>query len=187
MKKTILTLLTILAINSDTFAGGNIEPIEPQNDLVKMENVFLMSNHFYGGMGYSSYTGSMNSNELDARGALAIIGYKINENLSVEGRYTRTLSNITFDNIEYDKLITNKALYFKPIYPIDNFSLYGLIGYGQTIANNTSGKGIQYGVGLQFFVVEGTDLFIDYTKLNKDIDSTSGRLRTFNIGALYSF
>lgn len=189
MKKLTLSLTTILAMGTFAYAGGDIAPVEPQITLPEVEETVIAPSGFYAGLGYSYFTGDVAGDDLDAHGMLALLGYQINEYLAVEGRYTGTLSDITINDIDYDRLMTNKALYLKPMYPVDNFAIYGLLGYGQTVANNTSDEGFQYGAGATFEAMENVGLFVDYTRLYDDsgLDMGDTTLDSVNVGVTYNF
>ncbi len=100
---------------------------------------------------------------------LGLAGYKINDYFAIEGRYTGTLSDLTIENgtwkIDRDKTITNAALYVKAMYPLDNFAVYGLLGFGQTRANGNSDEAFQYGAGLSYNINDNFGVFADWTNL----------------------
>ncbi len=187
MKNFTLSLATVVAMSTFAIAGGDIAPVEPQ--ITVPEVIESTPSNFYVGLGYSYFTGDVEGDDLEAHGMLALAGYKINEYFAIEGRYTGTLSDLTVDDVDYDKLMTNKALYLKPMYPVEDFTVYGLLGYGQTVANNTSDEGFQYGAGASFNAMENVDLFVDYTRLYDDSGLNAGDITvdTVNVGVTYSF
>ncbi|TFG37050.1 MAG: hypothetical protein E4H44_05920, partial [Candidatus Aminicenantes bacterium] len=109
---------------------------------------------------------------------------------AIEGRYTGTISDIDYNDANLVRLFTNKAIYLKAMYPVDNFALYGLHGYGQTVARDISDEGFQYGVGASYNVMDNVGLFVDYTRLYDDsglIATEDYTMDTVNIGVTYAF
>ncbi|MBN2250425.1 MAG: outer membrane beta-barrel protein, partial [Campylobacterales bacterium] len=64
--------------------------------------------------------------------------------------------------------LSNLAIYLKPMYPIGDFALYGLLGYGQTSIEYEGGgdyddSGFQWGIGAGYNFTESLGAFVDYT------------------------
>ena len=65
------------------------------------------------------------------------------------------------------------ALYLKPQYPLGDFSIYGLIGYGAIIytdlptatPNDRTESGFQWGAGAEYLVMESISVFADYSRV----------------------
>ncbi len=155
MKKIVLSLTTILAMSSFTFAGGDIVPIEePIVEVPAMmeEEVIVNEAGFYLGLGYgalgfertitaenhiTNVQYEYNSNlDLDYDTVMFQIGYKINEYLAVEYRYWKGMGDE--DVPALDKNLGGQGsadlsaygIYAKPSYSIsDTFNLYALLGY----------------------------------------------------------
>ena len=191
MKKFTLSVIAALAMSTFAVAGGDIAPVEPE---VNVPEVVATPGSFYVGAGYSYFDASYDSTDVTAHGMLGLLGYQFNDYFAVEGRYTGTLSDLDVDGMgDLDKLITNKALYLKAIYPMGSVGIYGLIGYGETVANNTSDSGFQYGVGGSYSFTENMGLFVDWTRLYDDTglnyvgDTGDYTIDTLNVGVTYKF
>ena len=148
---------------------------------------------YYIGLAYSDFDASYGSTDATADGVLGLAGYNINDNFAIEGRYTETLSDLEINGTDRDKIISNIAVYLKAMYPLDNFALYGLFGYGQTSANNESEKAPQYGAGLSYDLSNNFGLFLDWTNLydysglNYPGDSSDYEINAWNFGTTYNF
>jgi len=203
MKKIFCSSMAVVSI---AFSGGDIVPV--QTDIINTPSVETGKNNFYIGIGYSQLTGSEFYNgtfeklDLDANAVTLNAGYKIYDYLSVEGRYLTTVGDINYDNsirdFDIDKVITNKALYLKPEYELNKFSIYGLLGYGQVVANRASDSSFQWGIGVSYEVLENTRLYVDYSSIYDDngLDSEDYTNQTYNgnktftpltYGMIYSF
>ena len=195
MRKITVSIVALLAMSTMTYAGGDIAPVEPMVE-VPVEEVATPS-PFYIGLAYSYFDASYGSSDVTADGMLGLVGYNINDYFAIEGRYTGTLSDLTVDDgmgkIDRDKSITNAALYLKAIYPVDNFAVYGLLGYGSTSANNDSDGAFQYGVGLSYDLNDKFAVFVDWTNLYDDSglnyigDTSDYTIDTWNFGVTYNF
>ncbi len=67
------------------------------------------------------------SGEHDGDATLLLAGYNFNQYIGVEARY----AGLT-DCLE------NTAIYVKPMYPIGDATVYGLLGYGETTYDDGS-------------------------------------------------
>lgn len=185
MKKSILFFF----FTSLCFAGGNIEPVitnisEP-SEVYKTVN----ENGFYIGVGLTnmSLDNDLTQEEFTATGAMILAGYQYNQYLAIEGRYTRDISDVEYkqgrtnnpDYKDYPTDFSNIAVYIKPIYPIGNFSIYGLLGYGEVTLNNLplgdtsvsadrAEDGLQWGVGASYSLTNNILFFIDYVQMYDD-------------------
>ncbi len=190
MKKTTLSILSILLLGELSFAGGSIAPVE---EPVVEELVLEESSAFYVGMGYSYLTSNrtarhnLQGDPLDgnvvkdtdstANNLLLQAGYQFNPYFAVEGRYTFSVGDHSLThNFEggrkedVDIGISNLAIYLKPMYPIGDFSLYGLLGYGKierefnvAPTHAWDGSGFQWGAGFQYSAMDNISIFADYT------------------------
>lgn len=182
MNKVTLSVLTALAMSTATtaYAAGD-----------------EASSPYYIGIAYSNIDASYGSADVTGDGLLGLGGYTINDNFAVEGRLTGTSGDLTLDDgagkVDRSKKITNLAVYAKAIYPLDRFAVYGLLGLGQTKANNNSDTAIQYGVGVSFDINDKFGLFADWTNLyndsglNYDGDTSDYEINTWNFGGTYNF
>ena len=92
--------------------------------------------------------------------------------------------------------MSNIALYLKPKYTINDFSLYGLAGYGQTTLDNGTSysvDGFQYGLGVSAMVTESFSVYVDYRRVYDDTDfdgfaiDRDVAVNSFTIGTNYNF
>jgi len=129
----------------------------------------------------------------NATTGLLLAGVEVNDYLAVEGRITKAISDYEIKDhkpISY----TNAALYLKPQAKFENFTLYGLLGYGVSsidfMGKNTTKSGIQYGAGGSYDINEQLSVFADYTQLmnssKKISDATTlGSIGSLNAGVIY--
>ena len=224
MKKTTFSLAIILAISGFSFAGGDIAPIVPEEKPAAEAPAFLENSAFYLGLGYSylrsNRTAVLNKpgkpdngkkvkdTDSSANNILLQAGYIFNNYLAAEGRYTFSagkhtltdnLNNGSKENVDID--ISNIALYLKPMYPIEDFLFYGLLGYGKINRNHNvrdsswDGDGFQWGMGLQYTIGSHFRIFADYTQWYDEEGEkhpVAPRLldtdfSTMNTGVTYSF
>ena len=107
-------------------------------------------------------------------------GYQVNEYLALEGRYTFGMGgsdydsgNLTNATDTYDGDLSTWGIYVKPMYPIGDFSLYGLLGYGEIMLEDLAGGdavegGFQWGLGASYAFTEEISVFADYVSLYDD-------------------
>ena len=131
-----------------------------------------------------------------------IAGYNINNYLSLEFRYYKGVSNLTYHSLNKSKKIDSKysnySIFVKTTYPIDNFNPYILLGYGVNKISNLNNSdrkesNLEYGLGVSYKVNDNVYIFADYIRAyNKkgfDGRATQDRLRVnlITIGATYNF
>ncbi len=185
MKKNIFMLLSILALNEIAFAGGNVAPITP---IPVVPIVVEDESSFYLGLGFSgmSLNNDLTDEEFSANAVMIQAGYQYNRYLALEGRYTHHIGDLDYvggrtinrDNSDYPADFTNMAIYLKPIYPIDNFSIYALLGYGEVeltdipkwnrISADRAESGFQWGLGADYSFSENISAFVDYVRMYDD-------------------
>ena len=106
-------------------------------------------------------------------------GYKYNAYVALEGRYTFGFStdykqgDLPDGTIGYDGDPSIWGIYLKPVYPIGNFSLYALLGYGGVMLEDIAGgdayeSGFQWGIGASYAFTEHISGFVDYVSLYDD-------------------
>jgi len=200
MKKNIHTILSLLVLSEISFAGGNTAPIT----LVPVVPVEAIADKspFYLGLGFSamSLDNDLTDEEFSTNAVMIQVGYQYNQNFALEGRYTHHIGDIdyvggktrNFDNGDYPADFTNIAIYLKPIYPIDSFSFYALLGYGEVeLTNITRIKrlsadraegGFQWGLGVEYLFSENMSAFIDYVNIYDD-EGFDGRAQNADIMA----
>ncbi len=178
MKKIALSVVAIVGMSSFGFAGGDIAPIvEP---MVVEEEVSNSS--FYVGFGIAAVSVRGSADDLnffdeepgqERLGNVSLLaGYNYNEYVAVEGRYTTSFNKE--DSVEMD----GWSLFVKPQYPVsEDFSIYALLGFGGVIVDGINGyvadvddSGFQWGLGMEYAVMENISLFADYTSLANDMD-----------------
>ena len=196
MKKIIYSAAACLALSSFAFAGGDIEPVV---ESVVEEVPVVSKGDFYIGGGISllsfermfdnSWIGEdpvWQKEEASWTGGTILAGYQFKPYLAVEGRYTMSFSDASWkvdgrDVGDYDDKLSNIAIYLKPMYPVGNLTLYGLLGYGKTTIDwdgpsKMSDSDFQWGIGAAMDINDRVSLFVDYTVMFDDdeFDPPSG-------------
>ncbi|MEY3002056.1 MAG: hypothetical protein RLZZ428_431 [Pseudomonadota bacterium] len=131
--------------------------------------------------GYDMYHDQYDQNALTLIG-----GIELSPNLAIESRYMISSGDAQYEDLyglsspkSFNNDFENTAIYLKPLLPMGytGWTLYGLLGYGQTSYHyeNTNtiypaikASGFQYGVGSSFALTQYMEFFIDYTVLAKD-------------------
>ncbi len=213
MKKLTLSIATIVAMSSFAIAGGDIEPVvEAVTEVVTPDS----SAGFYIGGAYTyameAERGLYRPNGISSAAddttweiaGMVMAGYQINKYFAVEGRFTASLDDAKYNDIDVaDYDLTNAAIYAKVMYPVAEIvTVYGLVGYGQTkiegLVNEYETDGLQWGVGASYNVNENLSVFVDYTKLamvdEYDVDGKTVTgladdfdVSTVNVGISYKF
>lgn len=187
MKKHIFPILSILALNGVSYGGASdipaIAPVVPI--VVESED----ENSYYIGLGYSSMRleNDLTDEEFSANAVMIQAGYKFHQNLAIEGRYTHHIGDIDYDrgttfnrnNSDYSADFTNIAIYLKPMYAVDDFTMYALLGYGEVeltdiprlnrLNADRAESGFQWGLGIDYSFNENISVFIDYVKMYDDV------------------
>ncbi len=178
MKKTTLSLVSILALSSFLMAGGDIAPVEePVIVPVAVDN-----SAFYVGIGFGKTTlhDDQSAEEFSSSQVMLQAGYQYNQYIALEGRASFGF-NTDYDagntgNLSGDATddLANWGIYVKPMYPVtDAFDIYALLGYGGVQLGNLEDgdayeSGFQWGLGAQYAVTENIAVFADYVKLYDD-------------------
>jgi len=207
MKRIILSIGTAMVFGSFGFAGGDIAPIavseaeENDNNSTFYIGVGAVYNRIYS-IDSGWFDNSIPTQDQTA-GLTGIIGYNYNRYLSIEGRISAT-----FWERDYSDL-TTYSIFLKPQYRFQEddresdeyddayFTIYGLIGFGNSYVEGSSGDsghysawpdvigqeimsetGFQWGFGLSYTFVDVDygerrdtwSLFIDYTMTANDAD-----------------
>ena len=174
------------AVIEETTLAPQVEQVVKQA-VVKPTLSTNLANGFYLGVGATLARYQANCDciegEDDTYGAVVKMGYHINEYIAIEGRGLST--PIQDDGGRIDHL----GIYLKPSYPINNLSLYGLIGLGKSETTETLRKtdvnGLAWGAGVDYNLNEKFSLFADYGRLFQKTDSPD--LDTINLGVNYNF
>ena len=210
MKKSINSAVLLAFTVTVGYAGGHISvptpaPVEPKSVMPKKEVIIVKDTHVkYDGFYLGGALAYMQMNEalLASGHALTLsAGYYFNKYFGLEGRYTRTLTDINIDSgvnrASIGDTMSNLGLYFKPMYNLTTgFSLYGLAGYGKSTYEKSgveySETGAQWGLGAKYELANGVGLFFDYMDLSNG-DSYDGLVaddilfNAMNVGATYTF
>ncbi|PHS32875.1 MAG: hypothetical protein COA92_05895 [Sulfurovum sp.] len=197
MKTITNTIAALTLFSGVAFAGGDIDPVEPQLDIPVMEEP-IGDNNFYLGLGYSylQMDNAGASGDVTGNAITALVGYNFHQYIAVEGRYTATIGDLDVDSGPDNGDISNIALYLKPQYSVDNYKLYALLGYGQVSFDNGitdySENSFQWGLGASFAATENLEVFVDYTRLYDDDDfdgliSQDITVDAITVGVNYNF
>jgi opacity protein-like surface antigen len=198
-----LSAVVLLLTSTFGLAGGDFAAVEPVIEIPEITEEAEQTG-FYAGLGYSCLQMGLDTSDLlDVRAMTAVsftAGYNINQYLALEGRYTVSLGDLSVEtwNADIDESwdMSNIALYLKPQYTMDKFTVYGLLGYGQiTFDNGTSYSetSIQYGAGISAMATDNIDVYLDYRRLYDDTDldgfvpERDVSANSFTLGANYHF
>ncbi|MBN2824855.1 MAG: outer membrane beta-barrel protein [Campylobacterales bacterium] len=183
MKKLWVVCSTLLALSS-AYAQQDVVT-KAKADLNALEVEELSDNFVYIGVGVSSMAlnDDATKEEYSALSKTIQIGFQVGEYMAVEGRYISQISSVKYsagttanvDNDDVDTDFSNIGIYFKPIYPIERFAIYGLLGYGRLELTNLvdltgvvadhSVTSFQWGLGMKFNVMDRLIIYGDYMSL----------------------
>ncbi len=201
MRNHVLSLVAVLALGTMAYAGGDVAPIEEiPAPVVTDESVFYIGM----GIGYITFDNDFTSEKITSNTLMLQAGYQYNQYIALESRYSFGFNtdydagNIVNPVQVYDGDVTSWGIYLKPMYPIGNFSVYALLGYGEVmledILNGDAVEGgFQWGLGASYNFTENISVFVDYVSLynstgfdyvakNADID-----VDTWTLGVSYKF
>jgi len=182
MKKSILSMVTILSLSSLSYGQSDIQRAEAEMESI---SVSLDDNRFYAGFGvsYMSMVNDLTKEEFSATGQSVHIGYQYGKYIAIEGRYSINASKVSYESgntgaidlADYPTDFTNIGVYVKVIYPFDNISIYGLMGYGEVGLTNIpigdvdrAESGFQWGGGVSYMIGDSFEVFVDYLFLYDD-------------------
>ena len=174
MKETFLSCITIIALSGVAYAGGDITPVEEV-----VEPLVQEESSYYIGMGVGGITLNNDSSneEFTSTQLMLQMGYQYNKYIAVEGRYAFGFNTDyevgTTPPVTSYGDISNWGIYLKPMYPIGDFSVYALLGYGGVILDKINDgdayeNGFQWGLGAQYAITQNISVFIDYVSLYND-------------------
>ena len=213
MKKTALSLC-ILLFTHTLFAGGDISPVED-----KVPVVLESDSAYYIGAGFANL--EQNSDNINILNGDDIginvntlflqAGYQYNKYLSFEARYWLGVSDASISQTgEADKDVSGSysgwGLYLKPTYPLGDFTVYALLGYGSVDLESDKNQyywnsdQFSWGLGGAYAFNDNISLFIDYISMTNrddfvfhhgdDFSSPATAdigIRTINAGITYKF
>jgi len=187
MKKVILSVATIVAMSSNSFAGGDFTPVvEP---VIEVPIIQANVSGLYLALGASSTFFDAECNcggvfEDYTYGGVLRAGYDFNQYIGVEARF---LSTTLKENGA--KIKSHYGIFLKPSYTVSkDINVYALAGYGSTEVGDDiklDEDGFAWGVGLEYDLSsdskgdmeysrefdgqgdqeKGLGLFVDYEKL----------------------
>lgn len=187
MKKNTFLIVSILALSEMSFAGGNIAPIVEEP--IPVAPVLIDESAFYVGVGYSGMklNDDLTDEEFSTNALMLQAGYQYNRYIAIEGRYTFGIGDVEYTHgntinpnfADYPTDFTNLAIYIKPMYSIDDFTIYALLGYGEVAMTNIplGGAGIsadrgedgfQWGLGASYTFMDNVSAFVDYVQMYND-------------------
>jgi len=200
MKKIKLSLVSIVALSSLTFAGGDIAPVVEEMPVVVDNSAFYLGL----GIGAAEVNFDYYGEEFSATTLMLQAGYQYNEYVALEGRYTFGFSTdydvgTNPNSTAYDGDFSSWGIYVKPMYPVtDAFDIYALLGYGGVMLSNLNNgdaydSGFQWGLGAQYAFTDNIAVFVDYVSLYNDtgldyaatLDDVDSD--TWTIGLTYKF
>jgi len=188
MKKT---LLLSIATSCMLLSAGESMLIEPEYERTHL-NIKVIDSPYIG-LGLSQLLANDGQYDITAHAATFLLGYKFNKYISLEARYSGTIGNLTFDSgikeYERKKLIISKSVFAKPIFPINNFAVYGLLGFGQVITSGMKESAIQWGIGAEYTLNAKSKVFVDYTNAydNEGFRKDDFTMDSVTAGMTYSF
>jgi len=195
MKKLTLSLASIIALSTASFAEG---------DVMSMGGV---ENPFYAGIALAATSVRGSDADLsffsanpgqDRLGNLTLnAGYDFNQYIALEARYTTDISSE--DVVE----MSGWSLFVKPQYPVtEEFKIYALLGFGGVTVDGTNvplpvsvdDSSFQWGLGVSYLIRDyNIEIYADYTSLASEMDGLywNGDLQTsvdaLTVGVVYRF
>jgi opacity protein-like surface antigen len=156
------------------------------------------------GIGYTSIDNDFNTAEVTDNPLMLQAGYQYNRYIAVEGRYNFGVNTdydpgSTSNPLQvYDGDVSSWGIYVKPMYPIGDFNIYALLGYGEVMLDDILNGdavdgGFQWGLGASYAVTENISVFADYVSLYNDtgfdwvIQNTDIDVDTWTVGVSYKF
>jgi OOP family OmpA-OmpF porin len=167
MKKTFITLTTILALTISSYAGSkNVAPIEaevlPVPAVINPIPLYLGIGLIAAGLSRDCPCADDTRLKDMTYGGILRAGWDINDYVGVEARALKGAIEDDFSKT------THYGLYLKPQYHVsDAVNIYGLLGYGRTTVDydNHSGRsstlsanGFSYGAGFEYDLSDDTKL-----------------------------
>ena len=186
-KKIVLSIATVVTMNSVSFAGGDFVPVVEPIIVIPPAPVDITGLYVGVGIATAFFDGICSCGSVYedyTYGGLIRVGYDYNNYIGLEARFAST----QIDD-EGAKIKSHYGLFIKPQYHIiDTTNIYGLLGYGKTEVGDTiklNKSGFSWGIGLEYDISsdtkengiykrafdgegdqeKGWGIFIDYQKL----------------------
>ena len=207
MKRIVLSLGALMALSSFGVAGGDIAPA-PVVVQEEQQDYWYVGAGFVYNRVYSIDSGWFDNGvptQDETLGLTGIVGYEYNKYIGIEGRISKSFWERDYADV------TTWSIFLKPQYRFQEddinsdkyddayFSVYGLIGFGNSYVEGSSGDnkygawpdtigkeimnetGFQWGLGVSYtFVdmeygkrIDTWSIFIDYTMTANDADINS--------------
>ena len=167
---SLLFLLQNLSIADDKVSSKDSEVLQSKY------GIYLGT-----GVSYMQLNNTNSNESFSASGIMFQLGYKISHYIAIEGRYYGDIGKISYNHgntnnpnySDYPGKFSNIALYLKPTYTLYDFSLYGLVGYGEVKLTNIpyskkhseadrAEDGFQWGVGVAYNIDDIVSIYVDY-------------------------
>jgi len=178
MKKVLLA--SALVMSTLVYAEGDV--VKKEKAILDSLEVDFADGFFYVGIGVNSMSleNEANKEKFSTIGKMIQVGYQYGNYVAIEGRYTSQATDVKYsggttanaDVTNYPTDFSNIGIYFKPLYPIGNLSLYGLVGYGQVKLTNIpqgdvdrSETALQWGGGVSYTIGNTLSVFGDYVSM----------------------
>ncbi len=197
MKKVTKAILAVATCSCCSYAGGSIVVVDTEPTEVSMTE----SSGIYAGLGISTMRlqNNLSDEVFSSKAITAQLGYQVFSYLALESRYTRAIGNLKYDHgnaltsnmDDYPADFSNIGIYLKPMYVIETFHIYALLGYGKVeltniplggagISADRSEHGFQWGLGTSYDMKNDVSLSVDYVRFY-DNDGFNGRATEANI------
>ena len=158
-----------------TLYAGSKDVSEAVSPVISVDNSGL----YIGlGTGWMQLKDDFTKEYFETQPLLLQVGYQFHAYFAIEGRYLRDAGKVTYEkgitsnpnDDDFPTTFRNKALYLKPMYPMGDYTLYALLGYGEVslcdiLGADRAEKGFQWGVGISYDLSAHIKLFVDYTSL----------------------
>jgi OOP family OmpA-OmpF porin len=213
MKKTVITLSTVVALTVSSYAGG--KGVEPAEEAVEAIPATISPLPLYIGLGLVASAVSKDCACGDddrlkdmTYGGLLRVGWDFNQYIGLEARYANASMEKDFSTT------THYGIFAKPQYHITNqMNIYGLVGYGQTTVEGCGlndgefeESGLSYGLGFEYDFgsdesqgqygrmfdgqgdqEKGWGVWADYQNLFHNEGASNVKTNIFSVGVTYDF
>jgi len=155
MKKTLTSLVLIITLASQTYAGGKnviaaASPVIPVSQLIDPNPFYIGLGLLWAGMSRDCACADGKVEET-TYGGIIRVGYEYNQYIGIEARalYSSIAKDIA--------TTTHYGLFLKPSYPVSkSINIYALLGYGKTKLDcaidtlSYDKNGFSWGMGIEY-------------------------------------